>query len=1250
MTKQPIPIKPEDVTWTDDQWKAIAAKGQDILVAAAAGSGKTAVLVERIIRKVIDETDPLNVDELLVVTFTNAAAAEMRSRIGAALEKEIAANPASHHLRKQLSLLNKASISTLHSFCLEVIRKYYYLIDLDPAFRIADSTEGLLLRDEVLDDLFEEEYGKDHNEEFYRLVDTFSNDRSDDELQQVVGKLYDFSQSHPNPDQWLQQLADMYDVDETSTVIDELPFIDALKFDIQLQLESAAELLDEAMKMTEMPGGPVPRIENFKSDLAIVTRMQNAAHSWQSLYEEMQFFKFGTLKTCKGADYDPELTDQSKKLRDQVKKIVNTLKEDYFTRKPESYLRDMREMKDVISSLTELVRTFAAHFKEMKKEKGLVDFGDLEHYTLAILSETGTGGGLVPSEAALAYQRQFKEILLDEYQDVNMVQESIVRLVTTGEEESGNLFMVGDVKQSIYRFRLAEPNLFLSKYKRFSPSGETSGLRIDLAKNFRSRGEVLSGTNFLFKQIMSVKVGEIDYDEAAELVKGASYPEEKTYPVEVAIIDQQLSSSAAVSDEEDSSAAEIEDLEQSQLEARWMAKKIKQMVESRQPVYDAKSNTERPIQYRDIVILLRSMPWAAEIMEEFKRAGIPIYASLSNGYFQSMEVAVMVSLLKVIDNPFQDIPLASVLRSPIVRCSENDLAIIRLASKKGTYYEAVKAFLSKSPEEDQEELHEKVSRFVEKLADWRALGRQGALADLVWQLYRDTHFYDFVGGMPGGKQRQANLRALHDRARQYEETSFRGLFRFLRFVERMQERGEDLAAARALSEQEDVIRLMTIHSSKGLEFPFVFVAGLGRQFNMMDLRNSLLLDKDYGLASKYINIDKRISYPSLPQMAFKRKKRLELLSEEMRVLYVALTRAKEKLFLLGTVKNAEKSLVKWEKAWNYSEWLLGDADRASAMTFLDWIGPALVRHNECDVVAGSNPLTLSDIIDHPSCWSVYVTAADELVDEEAEADEAGHDWLEHLKQNEPMPIESGVKKEIEERLSWVYPNGQATALRSKQSVSDLKRMNEIYNEGSSGDLTRSYQRPIFNRPKFMQEKTLSPAEIGTAVHTVMQHVSLMKKPSLDELTQFLESLVQRELLTEEQAQVIDQEKLTDFFDTEIGQFMLQADRVYRETPFNMGVSASEVSADWKGPDEVVLVQGVIDCLIEKDEKLYLLDYKTDTIAGRFANGFEEAEPILRERYRLQIDLYARAVEQIWKRKVDGKYLFFFDGAHLVKVD
>jgi ATP-dependent helicase/nuclease subunit A len=1260
LAKTNIPPVPEGATWTEDQWKAIMASGQDILVAAAAGSGKTAVLVERIIKKITSESNPIDVDELLVVTFTNASAAEMRHRIGEALEKAIDSNPASTHLKKQLSLLNRASISTLHSFCLEVIRKYYYLIDVDPGFRIADETEGQLLRDEVMEDLFEEEYGKADNQRFFNLVDAFTNDRSDEGLKNIIVDLFDFARSNPSSDAYLDSIVSMYDAAE-STAIEGLPFMKVLLADIELQLQGARQLLEKGMEIAKMPGGPAPRADNFTEDLHVIETLLAAKNrSWGELYDAIQLANFGRAKTCRGDDFNKDLVDKAAKLRDRAKKIVQDLRAELFSRKPESFLKDMQEMKPLVAVLIELVKEFSRRFREVKQERGLVDFSDLEHYTLDILSAKTDAEDreLKPSEAALAYRHKFSEVLVDEYQDTNMVQEAIIQLVTADGEESGNLFMVGDVKQSIYKFRLAEPNLFLGKYNRFTTEGEGTGLKIDLAKNFRSRREVLDGTNYLFKQIMGIKVGEIHYDENAELKKGAPYPEDDEFPVELLLIDKNegASSESDPGEESESAAGEFDtdDLEQSQLEARLMAKHIKDMVEERRGVYNPKTKTSKPVNYRDVVILLRSMTWAPQIMEEFKQQGIPIYANLSTGYFQATEVAIMLSLLKVIDNPYQDIPLAAVLRSPIVGLDEEELAIIRVSQKRGSFYEALTAFCLQKPLPENEGLHEKTSRFFESLKSWRTSARQGSVSDLIWQLYRETRFFDFAGGMPGGKQRQANLRALYDRARQYEATSFRGLFRFLRFIERMRERGDDLGAARALGEQEDVVRIMTIHSSKGLEFPVVFVAGLARNFNTMDLKKFYMLDKEFGFAAKYINPEKRISFPSLPQLAFKRKHKMEMLAEEMRVLYVALTRAKEKLYLIGSVKDAEKTISKWQDEASHPDWLLDEYLRASASGYIDWIGPAVIRHQDCVPISGIegklHPALGEDITRHPSRWKIASIKAEEIASYGDEKTEEHESLMDLVAAGKTVNKETELAETVNRQLSWSYHFKEAANHRSKQSVTELKRNHETRDEESGTQIVRRFSKPILNRPRFMQEKKLTPAERGTAMHMVMQHIDLNQPVTEASLDMQLEKMVEKELLFPEQRDAVDKKWILAFFETDIGKRLLTAEKVSREVPFYLSLPSKEVYPDWQGENEPIFIQGVVDCIFQDEKGTVLLDFKTDGIHDRYKGGFEQAKPILEERYRIQISLYAKAIEQVWKQPVEEKYLYFFDGGHLLELD
>ncbi|WP_458414389.1 helicase-exonuclease AddAB subunit AddA [Schinkia sp. CFF1] len=1242
--------KPENSTWTDDQWYAITAGGKDILVAAAAGSGKTAVLVERIIKKITSIDNPIDVDRLLVVTFTNAAAAEMRKRIGEALEKEIAKHPSSLHLRRQLTLLNRAAISTLHSFCLNVLKKYYYHIDLDPGFRIADETEAELLMEEVMDELFEEQYSLEENERFYDLVDRYSDDRSDVELQLLIRKLYDFARSYPWPNEWLDQIIHSYEI-ENSNEIDDLPWMKDVRDDITIQLNGCTQILIRALELTKEPGGPAPYADNIVLDQGIIQELLAAnQESWQKLYEVMQLVSFSKLKSCKGDEYSKSIQEDVKNLREQVKKRINTLKDELFSRKPEYFLKDIQEMKPVVETLIELVKEFSRRYELVKKDNGLVDFADLEHFCLQILKdEESSTGELLPSAVAKDYRDLFQEVLVDEYQDVNLVQETIIKLVSC----SNNLFMVGDVKQSIYRFRLAEPHLFLKKYRQFQKEDtlHCEGIRIDLSKNFRSRAEVLDGTNFIFKQIMNQTVGEIDYDDDAELKLGnMNYENSNETKAELMLIDRKDPTLVEKENEdsdqeqgEDDPSIDLAELENAQLEARVIGLKIKSLIEQPFKITDKNGNT-RNITYRDIVILLRSMPWAETIMEECKELGIPVYAELSTGYFEATEVSVMMSLLKIIDNPYQDIPLVAVLRSPIVGITEQQLAMIRIHDKTDTFFDSVKSYLNSG---SNQELAEKLELFYRQLKIWRKRAREGALSELIWQLYRDTGYYDYVGGMAGGKQRQANLRALYDRAKQYEETSFRGLFRFLRFIERMQDRGDDLGTARALGEQEDVVRIMTIHKSKGLEFPVVFVAGLGRQFNMQDLRKKVLLHKELGFGSKLVNPKLRISYPTLPLLAMKRRLQMELIAEEMRVLYVALTRAKEKLYLVGTVSDREKMLEKWNNEVSEDDWLLPDYVRAKAKRYLDWIGPALIRHQDCTVLSSSN--FTNEISSHTSKWEVNVLNADNFPKDLRQHLDQNLDFLHEIEQWRTVPMESSLKSQVFDQLSWHYPYSQAEIKRSKQSVSEIKSRKQVTDAYSDTQLIKKFRAPLVDRPKFLQQQSLTAAERGTAMHMVMQHVNLRTEITHDGVADLLDLMVMKELLTEEQKKVIDINSIVHFFETPIGQRLKNAQKVRREVPFSLALPARDAYPDWNEEEGAnVLVQGVMDCVFKDETGVVLLDYKTDTISGRFKNEMMAREA-LAERYRLQIDLYARALQEIWGLPHLDKYLFFFDGNLLIEM-
>ncbi len=1235
-----IPTKPKDATWTDEQWKAIWATGQDILVSAAAGSGKTAVLVNRMIEKVIAKENPIDVDELLVVTFTNASAAEMRHRLADALEKEIAKDPHNAHLRKQLSLVNKAQISTLHSFCLSIVRQYAYLLDIDPGFRIASEGEISLLRDDVLKEVLEEAYSaEDENKvnRIYRLVDSFTSDRDDQDIEVLIDQLYDTARVHPEPKKWLHSLVEQYQIPNDVTV-DELPFIEHLKNAIEFQLEEARSHLLTVRKYALMPDGPAPYGETVELDLALIQEASRRIRSsWQEAYEFFSTLKWSTLARVAKDSCDEELKKKAQDKRNKAKDIVKKIQDTYFARKPERLIEEIRLMAPTIETLVKLTLQFDEKFKQAKLEKAIVDFSDLEHYALEILT-IEEDGKIKPSPVAIEFQQRFKEVLVDEYQDTNMLQETILQLVKSGDESNGNLFMVGDVKQSIYRFRLAEPMLFLNKYLTFEEEPKSSGLKIDLNANFRSRKEVLYGTNYIFEQVMGEKVGEIKYDEKAALKPSAPYDDVEV-PVELAIIYEEQPDTSTDNEEEDIDLIIQEEMKKSQQEARYIIQRIREMMDAGATVYDTKQKDPgkrmRPMRYSDIVILMRSMTWSNDIIEEFKAANIPLYAESSKGYFEALEVMIMINLLKVIDNPYQDIPLASVLRAPFVGLTENEMALIRLTEKQASFYEAVKIFVEKEHSGLEIGTQAKLEKFLKQLDNWRDLARRGSLSDLIWQIYLDTNYYEMVGAMSNGKQRQANLRALHDRALSFEKSSFRGLFRFLRFIDRMKSRGEDLGIAKSIGEKDDVVRLVTIHSSKGLEYPVVFVAGLGSNFNLMDFNQPYLFDQEYGLAVKAIDPDNRIMYTSLPFLAMKEKKKLEMKAEEMRILYVAMTRAKEKLVLVGSVKDWEKTKQNWCEVQSLAQdEMLPDYVRARARNYLDWIGPAISRH------ASFKDFSDTDYtpIQHPSTWQVSVISNDSFMKKQEKMEETENELAK-------KEVDDSLLQELERRFTHIYPFERATKKKSKTSVSEMKRIENLQQEDESeyfGIYYKNRKKSFVNRPIFMQEKQLTATEIGTAMHTVMQHVPQQGFINTEEAQRFLETLVEKQLITEEEMKAIQIEQLLHFFATPIGKRFSNAKKLYREVPFTLSVSDAEGDSQ--------MIQGIVDCLMQDyDGKWVLLDYKTDKILP----FFEEEEALIAEmskRYSVQIRLYAEAVEKILQIKVDEKVLYLFEAGKEIQLE
>lgn len=1242
--------------WTEEQRDAIAGQGGNLLVSAAAGSGKTAVLVERIIRRITDRKDPADADRLLVVTFTNAAAAEMRDRIGHALAREIEKHPASKHLHRQMALLGRASISTIHSFCLDLLRQHFYRLDLDPSFRVADETECALIQADVLEDLFEQRYAAENSPLFTDLVDCYGGKRDDSVLQENVLSAYNFARSTVNPAGWLEKLPESYNLEENCS-FDQVPWCGVLKKSLENEIENIIAALDQAVNMAMKPGGPRVYLDNLEEERDMFTRLLHdcaAGASWSALYNSFKDISFAKLKSCRKEGAGQQLAEQARKLRDSAKKKAAAIQKEYFGRSPEEICGELRKLYPLVKELAGLVLDFGEAYRKAKTARGVVDFGDLEHYSLRILSDKGPHG-LSPSPAAVGLRDRYEEVLVDEYQDINAVQEAILQLVSRQEEGRRNLFMVGDVKQSIYRFRLADPGLFLQKYVVYSPGRDSRERRIDLSKNFRSRRGLVDAVNFVFRQLMTPSVGEIAYDRSAELIYGAEYPPpvgECPAPdeaVEVHLIENDAAengsgqsagdpgeSAAQVSEGEELAEFE-EELDAMQKEARLIAAKIKELVGSAGgkqafAIYDRDIKTYRPVNYRDVVVLLRATSGHANtFVEEFRQNDIPAYAELATGYFEATEVETVLSLLKIIDNPLQDVPLAAVLRSPLVGLNAGDLVRIRLCSRRGYYFLAVVA----ASLSDQGELSKVLLGFLEKLEKWRTAARRGALADLIWSIYRETGYYDYVGGLPGGGQRQANLRSLYNRARQYEASTFRGLFLFLRFIERVREGGRDLGAARALGEKENVVRIMSIHKSKGLEFPVVFIAGLGKKFNFKDLNSDMLFHKDLGLGLQLVDAAARVTYAAISKLALKQKLKMEALAEEMRILYVALTRAREKLVLVGSGRGLRKSARRWCGPAGTSGWTLPDGYLSGAATYLDWLGAALARHRDGAEVRNmglfeGNPAEIA--AGDSSRWKVFFHAGLEKNDAK---ETSCPELLAKIQKKEPLAAEGEYAGIINDRLSWHYPSAEVVGLASKVSVTELKRRfdREVAEEDGAA---RDYRPKIGGRPLFMrEERGLTAAEKGSALHLVMQNIDLKGALASGDIENEIAGMVVREILTEEQASAVPVEKIAAFFAGPLGKRILAGRQVLRELPFTLALPAAEVYPGLQGcSGEKVIIQGVVDCLVDEGDGFLLVDYKTDALPPG------QAESAL-ARYRGQLNLYARAVEDILARPVKEKLIYLF---------
>ena len=1196
-----------EVKWTKEQLQAIHEKNSNILVAAAAGSGKTAVLVERIIHKIID--DKLDIDRLLVVTFTNAAAAEMRERVLEAIYKKLDETPENEHLQRQITLLNKANICTIDSFCLDIVRNHFYeLKNISPNFRIADTTEIELLKQEVLEDIFEEKYEK-QDEDFTDLINTYTSYRDDTPLKDLILKIYTYIQSNPYPEEWLSKKIEMYHIQELEKDFSRSPYGKILLKEVEEEIIDDINTLKEVEKNLRKDVALEKFANTIYDDIEKLEVLRRNLDNWDKAYEIYANFVFATWPRQK---IEAEIKDKAKEIRDDVKKKFSNKLNKIFIYPSKDANQDIQDMYQILVKLENIILEFGEEFSKRKRNKNIVDFNDIEHLALEILLRN-EDEQIQATEVAKTYQEKFIEIAIDEYQDSNMVQEYILTAISNG----NNIFMVGDVKQSIYKFRQAMPDLFLSKYKTYKLKEEKEigdNLKIQLFKNFRSRENVLDFTNLIFQDIMSENLGEIEYDKTEYLNLGANYEKiDQSLETEIDIIDLKEEEEEKAEDviEEDENEVEEERIEDIQIEAKFVANKIKEIVEKKFQVYDKKINGFRDITYKDIVVLLRSTKLNAPIFEEeMINLNIPVFSESSQEYLDSVEIQTMMCLLKIIDNPIQDIPLVTVLRSHIGNFTDDELVEIRLTDKYDNFYQA----MQKAKINVDKSLKEKIDNFFAHLETWRKDKEYLALDEFIWKLYTDTKYYTYVGLMPNGDVRQANLKMLFERAKQYETASFKGLYNFINFIEKLHLGSGDLGAAKLIGENDNVVRIMSIHKSKGLEFPVVFLPATGKQFNLMDLNQNILLHQELGIGVKYIDYERQVQYDTLTKEAIRNKILTETLSEEMRILYVALTRAKEKLYITGLKKDYDKEIANMQNQVNrYPK--VNDKINYILLKkykkYLDWI--VLVYLYEKDKI---HQLLTVNILSKKEILKTIKKQKEE-------------DQIDVKKLLENIKIEKEIVKQLDTILEYQYKYITSTMIPTMTSVTKIKQMKEEKQKEDKEENSITFHKPNFIRAD--ETDILTNAQKGTLVHLCMQRLDENKEYDLEKIKAGITELVQKEIITETEAKNINPYKILEFTKSNIWKQVKEAKKVYKEKPFFINIPANEIYDE--DIDEEILVQGIIDLYyLNQQDEIILVDYKTDYVE-------KGKEDVLIEKYKAQLDLYKKALEESLKRKVSKVYIY-----------
>lgn len=1192
------------ISWTDQQLQAITTKGSNILVAAAAGSGKTAVLVERIIRRICDAENPLSVDRLLVLTFTEAAASEMKRKISDAIQLKIKEQPENIRLRDQGLLIHSAHISTIHAFCNSIIKNNIHYTNLPTDYSLIEESENEILRAQALDTVLERYYSRiDKKKDFRNLALGYGGIKTDANLRGTILSLHNFVRSLAYPERWLKEAVDQYKIVAKSGNINGTIWEKLILEICYDQILTAKNGMDAIMEIVE---SEIPHDHKYydyynrvNSDfLTAYLDLLKQSTTYDELISRHNAFDLGKTPVKKGLD--EEVVTRLNILKKELVKAPLDRISQILLLADDQNIEKIIKCSGRIETLKQLVRQTDRLHRSLKRERSALDFGDLEHEMIRLIS-TGNGA---PTSVALKLRERFDEILVDEYQDTNNIQDTMFNLLSRGD----NVFMVGDLKQSIYRFRNADPSIFAEKYRRYLKGD--GGVCIQLFKNFRSRPQVIDTVNGIFSSIMTMQTGDLDYTQEEYLINGADYKDAcGDFTTEILLTDTDKDHYNEDSDYQEYSSY--------QLSALTVAKRINSLVNNKELlIKDSITNQPRPLRLGDITILVRNKSKVYELEEVLNSYNIPTASDTGSSYLDTVEVMTVLSFLQIIDNPRQDIPLIAVLRSGIFDFSPDELAEIR-QDKRRDFYEDLVALRA---------TNKKVAHFLDILDDFRLNLPHTGVDSLIWQICHNLHYFSIVGGMENGDIRQANLNLLYERSTEFEQGHLNGLLNFMAYIENIRKSGQDMVSTKELYDTDNTINIMTIHKSKGLEFPVVILYGIEQYFNERDTSNPVIWHERAGIAIDYVDTKNRVKYKTLSKMLVSSKMVRDSRAEEMRLLYVALTRAKEKLILATTIGSTRNN---WKKAsFDHKKKVLsGFIGDLACMK--DWVLSSVMPHPDS--------LILREIAER------YDILPDTTLDYRLKVTLVNH-------QNEPdfnsdfkwTTTSADLKNtdgntDIQAQLNYRYPHQQLGLTPFKMSVSEVKR--RLMPEDNY-----TPQIPSLNTVLLTNEAEIGAAEKGTITHYILQHLDFSLTNSLSEIEEQISSMVKNSIITQRQANAVSAPNIYNYFCSELGQRLKNATKVYREFDFYTEIPASLINSELSGADAdyPVLLQGIADCIFFEGDKLILIDYKTDNITKNLA-------PLRAKNYLVQIEHYSKALEKIFEQPVAERFLHFLHCGETIKI-